>query len=399
MTPFPPRFQILSDLHLETPLTTPSYTPFTANSSLLTLHASNLLLLGDIGYVRDERLFVFLRSLLQRTPNLRVFYLLGNHEAYGLTLCQARNRLREFEADIRAEYGERFFFMDKRRVDISPGLTVLGTTLWSRISEARREACERVLTDFKEEGGIRGRGVEEHNKDFEGEVGWLNGEVGRIEEENRMVDMSGDRDGDGRIEGQDGAGGVKRQRQRQKQILILTHHCPTLDPRARDPRHAGSEVNEGFVSDLRGQKCWESEFVRCWAFGHTHWSCALYDDQSGKEEYGDGDGDGDGQGIGRKQGKLVVSNQRGYAGLEQDRRMEAVRSCVVEMGEDGVWRAVDCEEAVFGVGDRSKQIGKSEGKGSDDIGADRAKKMDRKDKGNSRWKHALNIVAKKIRGG
>ena len=52
------QFQILSDLHLETPLTSPLYSTFK-----LKIHASNLFLLGDIGLAKDAALFTFLRTL------------------------------------------------------------------------------------------------------------------------------------------------------------------------------------------------------------------------------------------------------------------------------------------------------------------------------------------------
>lgn len=40
-----------------------------------------LALLGDIGVVRDERLFMFIRGLLGKFTT--VLYVLGNHESYG----------------------------------------------------------------------------------------------------------------------------------------------------------------------------------------------------------------------------------------------------------------------------------------------------------------------------
>jgi predicted MPP superfamily phosphohydrolase len=96
---FAPQIQIVSDLHLETPVARPSYASFNLN-----LHANYLCLLGDIGLVKDDGLFFFLESLLKSTPNLKIFYVLGNHEPYqqsveatikkiGLLLNESRARM------------------------------------------------------------------------------------------------------------------------------------------------------------------------------------------------------------------------------------------------------------------------------------------------------------------
>lgn len=47
-----PRFQIISDLHLETPRLKPQYDIYDPK-----ITASNVLLLGDIGLVKDDGLF------------------------------------------------------------------------------------------------------------------------------------------------------------------------------------------------------------------------------------------------------------------------------------------------------------------------------------------------------
>ncbi|KAF2005953.1 hypothetical protein P154DRAFT_551251 [Amniculicola lignicola CBS 123094] len=287
MPPFPPLFQIHSDLHLETPLARPSYAYFSCPTNF-PLHASNLFLLGDIGYVRDASLFTFLTALLQRTPNLKIFYVLGNHEAYGVTLAYAKERLRAFEREVRRDYGERFWFMDRRRVDLSPRVTVLGCTLWTSIPGEAARACAARLTDFNIARGIKDRVVDEHNADHVADLAWLNAQVGEIERE--------------------GESGEERE------VVILTHHCPTVDERGADPRRGESEVRVGFATDLSVEVCWRSRRVKMWAFGHTHDSCCFYDEEEGGK-------------------KLVIANQKGYAGLGGQGEWVA-RTCVVEAGEE-----------------------------------------------------------------
>ena len=65
-------FQILSDLHLDEPS---AYDVFT-----LPAQAPYLVLLGDIGRVQDDGLFLFLETQLRQFHT--VFFLLGNHEPY-----------------------------------------------------------------------------------------------------------------------------------------------------------------------------------------------------------------------------------------------------------------------------------------------------------------------------
>jgi hypothetical protein len=290
MSQFPPQFQIYSDLHLETPFASPTYSHF-SRAKNLPIDASNLFLLGDIGCVRDEGLLIFLRLLLASTPNLKVYYELGNHEAYGMSLDQAKKRLCEFEAEVRREYGERFWFMDKRRVDVSPTITILGCTLWSHISYASEATCVRLLTDFNEYAGITGRTVEGHNTDHATDLAWLNEQFGAIE----MSEPG-------------------------REIIVLTHHCPTKDARACDPRHVESNVRERFTSFLQNEPCWRSKNLKVWAFGHTHYNCRYLEQR---------EGDGAAEGV------LVVANQKGYCGMKGQGNWKVER-CVLEKGA-GEW--------------------------------------------------------------
>jgi hypothetical protein len=294
MSTFSPQFQILSDLHLETPLAAPAYAYFT-NPSRFPIHASNLFLLGDIGLVRHDQLFAFLRSLLSRTPNLKIFFVLGNHEAYSVTMTAALSAMRRFEESTKRDFGERFFFMDRRRVDFSHTITILGCTLWSRIEDEHAAACAKALTDFHETNGIRDRTVEAHNEDHARDLAWLNEQVGIISST-----------------------------EPERQIIIITHHLPTTDPRANNPAHAESKLSSGFRTDLSAEMCWKNPNVKMWAFGHTHWSCGYV------HERGEG-------GVGRM---LVVSEQKGYA-YPEGKGTWVIRPVVVDAGggKEG-WKVV-----------------------------------------------------------
>ncbi|KAH4734099.1 hypothetical protein HBH66_012390 [Parastagonospora nodorum] len=213
------RFQIISDLHLETPLMSPSYSTFH-----LPIHAPNLFLLGDTGLTSHPQLFTFLSTLLHTHTSLRIFYILGNHEAYHTTLGTSIASLSAFEAQ---QGPQRFTFMNRRRIDISATLTILGCTLWTHIPPSSSLACANSLTDFNEEKGIWARSVEQHNIDHATDLSWLNATIASI-----PLD---------------------------RQVIVLTHHSPTIDPRANHPRHGGSSTNAGFRSDLSAEECWRSE--------------------------------------------------------------------------------------------------------------------------------------------
>ncbi|TRX93670.1 hypothetical protein FHL15_005346 [Xylaria flabelliformis] len=257
MSAFPPQFQVLSDLHLETPILQPLYETFR-----LCVEGSHVFMLGDIGLVLDDALFGFLRDILTKTRGSRFFYILGNHEPYKTTLADAVERLRAFEKEARYQYGGRFVFLNRDRFDVDANTTILGCTLWSNVLPQQAAEVNARLTDFHETQGIRNWTLESHMREHRKDRDWLNSQVRTLEET-----------------------------EPQRQIIIATHHSPTLDPRAVKPAHQGSSVSSAFATDMSKDLCWTSTAVRLWVFGHTHYNCGFRDEATGK---------------------LVVANQRGY---------------------------------------------------------------------------------------
>ncbi|CAK7242393.1 MAG: hypothetical protein STHCBS139747_003883 [Sporothrix thermara] len=250
-----PLFQIVSDLHLETRAGYETRLPQTA---------PNLALLGDIGQVADDGLFVFLEKQLRRYWN--VFFLLGNHEPLHTSWQLAKARVREFAERMerrraRSTLG-RFVFLDQTRHDLDGTLTtILGCTLFSAVTSDQQAAVASRLVDFRQ---IRdGWSVSDHNAAHASDVRWLNDQVAAI--------ASGEPS---------------------RTIVIFTHHCPTLDNRTVAPQNQASPVSSGFSTDLSSQPCWTSPNVILWAFGHTHFNCDYVDSATGKR---------------------IVANQAGYA--------------------------------------------------------------------------------------
>ena len=286
-----PQLQIVSDIHLENPVTNPQYL-----HTKLNVTGNVLFLLGDIGLVKHHGLFVFLRNLLDVNRSCRIFYVLGNHEAYQTTLEDAVEKMREFEDMARQEYAGRFSFLFRDRCDLNEQVTVLGCTLWSSIQPDQAAEVRSRMKDYNQERGIQDwtpeRSCTEHIRDVE----WLNEQVSHIQAT-----------------------------EQHRSIIVATHHCPTTDPRATDPKHASSSMSSGFCSDLSMELCWTSPAVKVWAFGHTHYSCAFRNHVTDT---------------------LVVSNQKDNGGIvgsgESAKRMKTV---AVEQTGDR-WQVVEYVQAL-----------------------------------------------------
>lgn len=257
------QIQLLSDLHLEVGQQYASYAAFPQT-------APYLLLAGDVGRLTDYQPYAaFLAAQAARYD--RVFLVLGNHEFWGLRYEAAVDTARRLCAEPALR--GRVELMHRRRWDCPrTRLSVLGCTLWSRIPREAFEAVRDKVRDFRR---IDGWTPEEHVRHHEEDVAWLRDEVRR---------------------------GAREGRQRRRQLLVATHHAPSLEGTSR-PKDAGNPWSVAFASDVLdrgGDDGWEGEDgVQVWAYGHTHHCTDL-----------------------RKRGVRVVANQRGYVlpGTEMARR-------------------------------------------------------------------------------
>lgn len=248
------RIQIISDLHLEAPS---AYDIFS-----ITPRAPFLALLGDVGYVKDEGFFDFLRK--QLTAFRLVFLVLGNHEPYHGSWAETKAKVAIFrERACGTHPGDealgKLIVLDQTRYDISPTVTILGCTLFSRVAQDQLENVSFGLNDFYH---IHDWSLESHQNAHRADLAWLNKEIDSISQEEPG-----------------------------RKVVVFTHYCPTTDQNVIDPRHGSSQISSGFMTDLSEERCWKSEVVTLWAFGHTHFNCDFRDPRTGKR---------------------VLSNQRGY---------------------------------------------------------------------------------------
>ncbi|RMY75477.1 hypothetical protein D0863_02575 [Hortaea werneckii] len=261
--------QIVSDLHLESPK---AYDVFE-----IVPKAPYLALLGDIGTFSDSHKNDFLSFLRRQLQNFRiVFFVAGNHESYGTTWPKAQAILYELEQESsnNDSLGE-FVFMNRRVYKIpDSGVTLLGCSLFSFVPSESAMAVEMRMNDFY---STHDWDVAQHNAAHAQDLEWLNDQVASETTANNT-------------------------------IMILTHWSPTTDSRSLDPKHLGKDnaIGCAFSTDLSGQKCFESEKVRVWAFGHTHYNCNFEIER------------------GERAPLKVITNQRGYyfsqaAGFDEEK--------------------------------------------------------------------------------
>jgi hypothetical protein len=273
--------QIVSDLHLEAPK---AYDVFE-----IVPRAPVLALLGDIGNVEPHKadLTAFIEQQLRQFQ--AVLFVPGNHEPYHSTWPRTLDILRSLEEDIRARraagdtaLGE-LVVLDRGtyRLPGSSGTIVLGCSLFSYVPPEREMAVSMGLNDFFHIGDDWSLAT--HNRAHTRDLAWLNETVASLNnDESKDI----------------------------RNILIVTHWCPSLDPRTRNPQHTSNTLTCAFATDLSNETCFLAQKVKAWGFGHTHYNCDFV------VERGD-------SGTGPLR---LVTNQRGYyfsqaAGYDNDKTM------------------------------------------------------------------------------
>jgi hypothetical protein len=146
-----------------------------------------------------------------------------------MTLDATRKRMNHFLRESTRDFGRRFIFLDKSRYDINPPITALGCTLWTEIAPEEAKAAALRLMDMQENRGIVDWDVTFHLHEHHMDLDWLNQQVDQVAREDPK-----------------------------REILVLTHHSPTIHAQANNATHQGSDVNTAFRTDLSSQTCWTS---------------------------------------------------------------------------------------------------------------------------------------------
>ena len=256
------RFQFMSDLHLEVGR---QYSTFD-----IPCRAPYLILAGDVGRLCDYQMYLdFLTKQCLRF--LKVFLVLGNHEFYGGSRAEGLR----FAADLEQEAAlqGRLIVLNRRRVDVSDNVIVLGCTLHSRISDVHRAVVESKVKDFTR---IQNWTVSDHNTEHSADVEWLQNQIRDIKKGER-VDSKGTT--------------------RSREIVVVTHHAP-IRRGSSQPRDENNPWSDAFSTQLVGINGNEPlSSVRWWIFGHTHYTTSCSRD-----------------------GVNFISNQRGYVLSRSDEK-------------------------------------------------------------------------------
>lgn len=254
--------QILSDLHLEAPR---AYDIFQ-----IIPKSPVLALIGDIGTVVADKADFF--DFIKRQLGLfrTVLFVPGNHEAYHSSWAATIETLKEFQAAVEKDTSlGQFVLLEREAFRVSDSnVVVLGCSLFSRVPAKSTNEVTLRLRDFYE---TKEWDVPAHNESHARDLKWLNETVRELEKEAEDVD-----------------------------IIILSHWSSSTDPRAVEPRHAGSTISTAFSTDLSKERCFKSPRTKIWAFGHTHYNCDFE--------------------VERKHGipLRIVTNQRGYYFAQAD---------------------------------------------------------------------------------
>ncbi len=233
LPPRRPRFQFMSDLHLET---LNEYQTFR-----IPRLAPYLVLAGDVGRLSNYEQY---SSFLRRQCDLftKVFLILGNHEFYGLSREEGIQRARSLEHEQALE--GKLVVLNRNRVDLhgNERITILGCTLQSHIPPAAQAAVEHAVKDFQR---IKGWTVDNHNREHDKDLEWLQQQIHSIRSE------------------QDGS---------RTRIIVLTHHAPSMRETS-SPKDRDSPWRSAFATDLFADGVAPIlREVRLWIYGHTHYT-------------------------------------------------------------------------------------------------------------------------------
>jgi predicted phosphohydrolase len=218
----------MSDLHLDR--------LFEYRSYEIPVEARNLIFAGDIGKLCDgDEYLGFLRRMCGRYE--RVLLVPGNHEFWHSFRGKALDTIKHFEKEL----GDKFVWMDKKRVDFENGETiVLGCTLYSR---APLDPVESIM-DFQKIGDWN---IESHNAAHERDRAWLKRQLAIIKESRPL-----------------------------SRVIVVTHYAPSYENTA-DPRHPDDDRKHFFCSDLLAEfHGWAgADQVTDFVYGHTHWNAVF----------------------------------------------------------------------------------------------------------------------------
>jgi len=170
----------------------------------------------------------------------RVFYLMGNHEAYHYNISKAPRV-------IRRELNGLVTLLDDHAVQLSDDVVLVGGTLWTDMNKGK--AHEYIGGE-----GFRGARMNDFNLIWcrsvdKGTTRFTTHHAARRHTKTKQFISSA------------------AKRYHDKTIVVATHHAPSY--RGVNPFHGGSALDAGYASDMEAFIA-DRPNIRHWVFGHTH---------------------------------------------------------------------------------------------------------------------------------
>jgi hypothetical protein len=190
----------------------------------------------------------------------RVFYLVGNHEAYNSNLS--------ITPAIIKKHFKQVTLLDDKAVDLGDNVILVGGTLWTDMNGGKNH--HRI---GKPEGStFRQAAMNDFNLiAMGGRLFTTHDAVARFNKTKAFIGKTAEANPD-------------------KTIVVATHHSPSI--KGINPAHTYSSINAGYFTDLHGF-IKEHPNIKWWSFGHTHMQKAFKIHQC-----------------------TAISNARGYIGQE-----------------------------------------------------------------------------------
>lgn len=220
------KIQVISDLHLEFQKALPTLFKPKLSQKPQFVQAPYLFLAGDIGYPKSDRgIWLQFINFCEQYYE-KIFYVVGNHEAYGTEYYETIDTIKEV-----LKSRPKFVFLERGVVSNIGPYKVVGCTLWSNVNQVGFASLnDGAYIKIKKDGIVHNLSREDVLEFHEKDKAWLESQV-------------------------------------DANTIVMTHHLPSFEFIDSQYKHAKyKDLNTGFASELDAILLRS----RAWIYGHTH---------------------------------------------------------------------------------------------------------------------------------
>lgn len=227
-------FDVLSDIHLEL---YNQEKELPTLETFLTPAGNYLALCGDIGDPFSDTYHRFIKACAERPTYKHVFIVLGNHEIWRSSCNEVASHLTAMCATLNRELGRHVLvFLNNNYHRLDNGVWVIGSTLWTKISDHERNDVKTFVADFR------------LIKDFQTVDDYNNMHHNCLE---RVIDL------------------IESAKQSGAKAIVLSHHPPASI--CGDRKHLNSPLKSAYKNYLDSLII-QNPNVIAWFYGHDHFS-------------------------------------------------------------------------------------------------------------------------------